>query len=278
MTARGWTRRAGWVPADIAGIGLTAAQLAAALGTGRVARTDEHDPRRSRHGSCGCRTGHAGGPDQRIVHSELKVAAPAVALGADPADHPGLLQYPEMMCHQVRGQAKFGSSSPGEASPGTRRSTIASRAGSPRAANTATRRSSGSTRSPPDLDYSTYIASSMVDPCRASSPRLLRCIAGWEPAAGHRPAGHRRGRIRHRRGDPLAGRRRAAAVRERHRNGVRAGVLILIFGPVSGGHFNPVVSAVDWLLGRRHGTGLTGTEVVAYAARRRGVLAAIWRT
>ena len=28
-------------------------------------------------------------------------------------------------------------------------------------------------------------------------------------------------------------------------------VLILIFGPVSGAHFNPVVSAVDWLLGRR---------------------------
>ena len=28
-------------------------------------------------------------------------------------------------------------------------------------------------------------------------------------------------------------------------------VLILMFGPVSGAHFNPVVSAVDWLLGRR---------------------------
>ena len=26
-------------------------------------------------------------------------------------------------------------------------------------------------------------------------------------------------------------------------------VLILVFGPVSGAHFNPVVSAVDWLLG-----------------------------
>ena len=42
-------------------------------------------------------------------------------------------------------------------------------------------------------------------------------------------------------------------------------VLILILGPVSGGHFNPVVSAADWLLGRRHGTGLPGTEVVAYS-------------
>ena len=42
-------------------------------------------------------------------------------------------------------------------------------------------------------------------------------------------------------------------------------VLILIFGPVSGGHFNPVVSAADWLLGRRSGTGLTGLEVAGYS-------------
>ena len=40
-------------------------------------------------------------------------------------------------------------------------------------------------------------------------------------------------------------------------------VLILVLGPVSGAHFNPVVSAVDWLLGRRAGTGLSGREVVA---------------
>ena len=38
-------------------------------------------------------------------------------------------------------------------------------------------------------------------------------------------------------------------------------VLILMFGPISGAHFNPVVSAADWLLGRRAGTGLTGPEV-----------------
>ena len=30
-------------------------------------------------------------------------------------------------------------------------------------------------------------------------------------------------------------------------------VLILLFGPVSAGHFNPVVSAADWLLGRHLG-------------------------
>jgi glycerol uptake facilitator-like aquaporin len=43
-------------------------------------------------------------------------------------------------------------------------------------------------------------------------------------------------------------------------------VLILVFGPVSGAHFNPVVSAADWLLGRRAGVGLLGRDVLAYTA------------
>jgi glycerol uptake facilitator-like aquaporin len=43
-------------------------------------------------------------------------------------------------------------------------------------------------------------------------------------------------------------------------------VLILLFGPVSGAHFNPVVSASDWLLGRRSGTGMRGRDVIAYVA------------
>lgn len=43
-------------------------------------------------------------------------------------------------------------------------------------------------------------------------------------------------------------------------------VLILVFGPVSGAHFNPVVSIADWVLGRRAGTGLTLQEVGAYVA------------
>ena len=43
-------------------------------------------------------------------------------------------------------------------------------------------------------------------------------------------------------------------------------VLILLFGPVSGGHFNPLVSIADWLLGRRAGTGLPGVEALAYVA------------
>ena len=41
-------------------------------------------------------------------------------------------------------------------------------------------------------------------------------------------------------------------------------VLILLFGPVSGAHFNPVVSAADWLLGHRSGTGLSGNDVALY--------------
>jgi glycerol uptake facilitator-like aquaporin len=42
-------------------------------------------------------------------------------------------------------------------------------------------------------------------------------------------------------------------------------VLILWFGPVSGAHFNPVVSLADWFLGRRARTGLTLPDVAAYA-------------
>src|SRR5512132_4265051 len=44
-------------------------------------------------------------------------------------------------------------------------------------------------------------------------------------------------------------------------------VLILVFGPVSGGHFNPVISAVDWLLTRRRpGSGLSAAGVAMYVA------------
>jgi glycerol uptake facilitator-like aquaporin len=44
------------------------------------------------------------------------------------------------------------------------------------------------------------------------------------------------------------------------------GVLIVVLGPVSGAHFNPLVSAADWLLGRRNRTGITGRDVAAYTA------------
>lgn len=41
-------------------------------------------------------------------------------------------------------------------------------------------------------------------------------------------------------------------------------VLILMLGPVSGAHFNPVVSMADWLLGRRAGTGLPLRDLGPY--------------
>jgi len=42
-------------------------------------------------------------------------------------------------------------------------------------------------------------------------------------------------------------------------------VLILTVGPVSGGHFNPVISAVDWVIGRRSGSGLAPRSLLGYA-------------
>ncbi|WP_458687097.1 aquaporin [Nocardia tengchongensis] len=42
------------------------------------------------------------------------------------------------------------------------------------------------------------------------------------------------------------------------------GILILTLGPVSGAHFNPVVSVADWWAGRRAGTGLATPDLVAY--------------
>ena len=42
------------------------------------------------------------------------------------------------------------------------------------------------------------------------------------------------------------------------------GVLILLLAPLSGAHFNPVVSLADTLLGRRTGTGLPARELSVY--------------
>lgn len=41
-------------------------------------------------------------------------------------------------------------------------------------------------------------------------------------------------------------------------------VIILVTGPVSGAHLNPVISVADWALGRRSGTGLRGQDLAAY--------------
>ena len=42
------------------------------------------------------------------------------------------------------------------------------------------------------------------------------------------------------------------------------GVLITLLGPVSGAHFNPVVTLATWFVGRRDGTGPGPWEVAAY--------------
>lgn len=54
-------------------------------------------------------------------------------------------------------------------------------------------------------------------------------------------------------------------------------VLILLLGPVSGAHFNPVVSAADWFLGRRSRAGLPGRVVGLYVVAQvvGGVLGAL---
>lgn len=47
-------------------------------------------------------------------------------------------------------------------------------------------------------------------------------------------------------------------------------VLIVVLAPVSGAHLKPVVSAADWALGRRSGTGLPGREALGYALAQTG--------
>nr|WP_260408589.1 MIP/aquaporin family protein [Planomonospora venezuelensis] len=48
------------------------------------------------------------------------------------------------------------------------------------------------------------------------------------------------------------------------------GVLIVVLGPVSGAHFNPVVSAAEWWQSRGSGTGLGTRELAAYVIAQSG--------
>jgi glycerol uptake facilitator-like aquaporin len=54
-------------------------------------------------------------------------------------------------------------------------------------------------------------------------------------------------------------------------------VLIVMLGPLSGAHFNPIVSAADWFIGRRAGTGLKLRDLAPYVAAQiaGGILGAI---
>jgi glycerol uptake facilitator-like aquaporin len=44
------------------------------------------------------------------------------------------------------------------------------------------------------------------------------------------------------------------------------GILIALFGPVSGAHFNPAVTLADWWTARRGGAGVSAREVTVYIA------------
>jgi len=66
----------------------------------------------------------------------------------------------------------------------------------------------------------------------------------------------------------VARRRRLTTAENSTAIAVGLAVLILLFGPVSGAHFNPVVSLADWLLGRRVGTGNAAGHAAAYLVAR----------
>ena len=70
------------------------------LRAGRVRGAHEHHPR---HRAAGSRPAGplSGRPDDRVVQAQLHVAAPLVALGPDPADHPGLFQDLQVVGEQV---------------------------------------------------------------------------------------------------------------------------------------------------------------------------------
>ncbi len=172
-----------------------------------------------------------------------------------------------MVGEQVARPRPCGSaSSPGEASPSTRWSTIASRTGSPRAAWIRPAVVVPLSSPPVCLQV---IETSMVEVCRTSSPRPPPPSRAVAPAARrdgrHRAAGHRRRRVRDRRAALSPGDVGLQLLENSTATVFGLAVLILIFGPVSGAHFNPVVSAVDWLLGRRPATAdLPGGDVAAY--------------
>ena len=100
-TASGWTRSAGWVPAEVAGgTGELAPQGGGHLGARRVLRA--HEQRRLRlEPRPGCQVVEG-------LAVQVHVAAAPVPRGAGAADEPDPLQHVEVVGQQVRGQLDQG--------------------------------------------------------------------------------------------------------------------------------------------------------------------------
>ena len=207
---------------------------------------------------CGGSTGQ-GGADDGVVEAQLDVAAAPVAFGADPADHPGGFEHLEVVGEQVGAQVeRFGEVAGGRVAGDQL-------IGQGEADWFTERRVHRGPLFEVQFD-SNLIESSMVEMCQTSSSSRRRCSAAWWPSCWgpvcwsrwwSAPAS-RRSRCR----PSMSG---LQLLENSLATVLGLAVLILVFGPVSGAHFNPVVSVVDWLLGRRRGTGLSGREVVAYA-------------
>ena len=83
-------------------------------------------------------------------------------------------------------------------------------------------------------------------------------------AGRHRAARDRGGGLGDHGGDAVT-RRRYQLLANSIATAFGLAVIILMVGPVSGAHLNPLVSLADWWLGRRNRSGLTASEVGVYA-------------
>ena len=126
---------------------------------------------------------------------------------------------------RLLGTSNRAASSPGEASPRPRWSTIASRTGSPRAAWIAARRSTftiGHLNCLNDRCSQVWLKyAEDVKPCLQRSSRVVAAAARRD--GRDRAAGHGGRRVRDRGPAAVAGQRRAAAAGEQHRDRARAG-------------------------------------------------------
>ena len=194
-------------------------------------------------------------PDDRLLQAKLDIAAPPVALGTDAPDHARVLEDAQVVGEQIGAQSELVSKLAGRRIP--EHELVGD--------GETYRFAEGSEDSGPHVPISaqfisTHIESSMVDPCREStapSCRSARRLLAESLGTGLLVT-------------VVVGSGIAAARLSPDDVGLQLlensmatvfglAVLILIFGPVSGAHFNPVVSAADWWLGRRR-SGWPGDE------------------